>query len=190
MERISALKSPPGSLLIYRTDFEVPARESRIILGLNRVSDPGNLGSIIRTADWFGVSRVILSRQSAELHHPLTVRGSMGAVFRIPVSEEAELAEEAYRLKREGCKIAIAATRGGVRPGKLEGKIALFFSDEQGNLPEEIVRNAEVIFTIPRLGGGESLNLGVACGVILNEITKSRIEKRSKNDKKSHFKKL
>lgn len=167
MERISPLKSPPGCLLVYRTGFRLKEIERGLVLGLHRISDPGNLGTILRTADWFGVSRVLLAPESAELHNPLTVRGSMGAVFRLPIVESADLPLEAEKLKKEGYRIIISAAHGGVPAVKMSGKTALFLGDEQGNLPDEIAELADSTITIPRRGGGESLNIAVACGILL-----------------------
>ena len=171
MERISTLKTPPGCLLVYQTYFQPKEREGNLTLGLFRISDPGNLGSILRTADWFGVSKVLLSKESAELHHPGTVRGSMGAVFRLPVIAEVDLMEEINELVNQGYKLVVSQTRGGCKPFAVEGKILLILGDELGALPAEIAEAADFHFTIPRIGGGESLNLASACSILLYALT-------------------
>ena len=171
MERISPLKTSPGCLIVFRTDFQLKAKSGKLVLGLHQTSDPGNLGSILRTADWFGVSKVLLSNESAELHHPSVVRGSMGAVFRLPVIAEVDLMEEINELVNQGYKLVVSQTRGGCKPFAVEGKILLILGDELGALPAEIAEAADFHFTIPRIGGGESLNLASACSILLYALT-------------------
>ena len=171
MVRMCWLKTPPGCLLVYKTDFQPPSREGGLLLGLYQISDPGNLGTIIRTADWFGAGKILLSEGSAELHNPAVVRGSMGSVFRIPVKAGVDLSSEAENLKRSGYKIAIAVTKGGKPPFALSNKSALIMGDEMGRLPAEIEGMADISITIPRRGGGDSLNLAAACSILLYVLT-------------------
>ena len=172
MERMSPLKSPPGCLAIYRTDFAPIAKGGDLALGLYGISDPGNLGAILRSADWFGVSKVYLSESCAELHNPTAVRGSMGAVFRLSVETGVNLIDRIPELKKEGWRIITSITRGGECPRNIPGKKLLVMCDEQGRLPEEIDTLTDARFTIPRFGGGESLNVGAACGIILYALNK------------------
>ncbi len=171
MERLSPLKSPPGCLAIYQSDFIIPVRRGNIITALYKISQPGNLGSVIRTADWFGVAKVILSDESAELHNPSTVRGSMGAVFRMPIERYDDFSEIILKLKEQNHKIALSVTRGGINPQPLPGKVVLVTGDEQGTLPQKVADLADVKFTIPKYGKGESLNLASAVSVILYAMT-------------------
>lgn len=166
MERLSPLKTPPGCLAVYKTDFKPSGNETGFVLGVNKISDPGNLGTIIRTADWFGVSRIFLAEESAELHNPSTVRGSMGAVFRVPIFEDSNLSEVIASLKSEDYYVIVASTRGGNPPHKTDGKVAVLIGDEQGNLPEELKSLADEEITIPRIGNGESLNISIAGGIL------------------------
>ncbi|NQS97584.1 MAG: RNA methyltransferase [candidate division Zixibacteria bacterium] len=171
MVRMSWLKTPPGCLLVYKTDFQPPPREGGLLLGLYQISDPGNLGTIIRTADWFGVEKMLLSEDSAELHNPSVVRGSMGSAFHIPVETGVDLSSEVESLKRSGYKIAIAVTSSGRPPFPIDKKTALIMGDEMGKLPPEIEGLADIKFTIPRKGCGESLNLAAACSILLYVLT-------------------
>jgi len=171
MERLSPLKSPPGCLVVYKTDYEPAARGGNLIVGCHRISDPGNLGTVIRAADWFGVSKVLLSEESAELHNPSTVRGSMGSVFRMPFESGIDLNERIAGLKLEGYKAAVALTRGGEKPQRVEDKTILITGDEYGELPAEIEETADYRFTIPKRGQGESLNLAAAASILLYAMT-------------------
>lgn len=171
MERLSPLKTPPGLLIVYRTDFIPPEREGNVTSALYKISDPGNLGTIIRTSDWFGVTKVILSEESAELHHPSTVRGSMGSVFRMPVEQGVDLMQELANLHEAGYKIALGSTRGGQKPFRVNDDVVLVTGDEYGALPEEIEAMADYRLTIPQKGGGESLNLASAVSILLYAMT-------------------
>ena len=171
MERLSPLKSPPGCLLVYKTDYEPAAREGNLIVGCHKISDPGNLGTVIRAADWFGVSKVLLSEESAELHNPSTVRGSMGSVFRMPSESGIDLTARITELKSEGYKAAVALTRGGEKPQRTDDKTILITGDEYGELPPEIEQSADYRFTIPKRGQGESLNLAAAASILLYAMT-------------------
>lgn len=171
MERLSPLKTPPGILAVYRTDYTPPQRKNGLTVALYKISDPGNLGTIIRTADWFGASKILLSKDSAELHNPSTVRGSMGAVFRLPAEEEVDLPSYLNNLKNQDYKIVLAQTRGGQSPYPVKGKVVLVTSDELGSLPKEIEELADYEFTIHKKGYGESLNLASAVSILLYAIT-------------------
>jgi TrmH family RNA methyltransferase len=174
MERMSSLKTPPGCLLVYKTDFQPKTRKGNLILGLYQISDPGNLGTLIRSADWFGVSSILLSKDSAELHNPATVRGSMGAVFRIPVETEVDLGERIRFLKKSGWKIVLTVTRQGDPPIALSCQTVLVMSDEYGRLPAKIEEMADYRFTIPRKGEGESLNLAVAGSIVMYVLSDNK----------------
>jgi TrmH family RNA methyltransferase len=171
MAKISALKTPPGALVIFNTGFRPKERKGNLRLALYQISDPGNLGTVLRTADWFGANKVYLSEGSVELFNPAVVRGSMGAIFRLPVECDVDVNAKILESKLQGWKVAIAETRGGFSPSPTKGKILLILSDELGRLPAEIVKKADIRYTIPRLGRGESLNLASACGIILYAIT-------------------
>ena len=167
MERLSPLKTPPGSLIVYRTDFTPPERKGKVSIALHKISDPGNLGTIIRTADWFGVTKVILSEESTELHNPSTVRGSMGSIFRMTVDRSVDFVQELANHKEAGYIIAMGVTRGGKNPFRLNEDVILVTGDEYGTIPEEIEAMADHRFTIPQQGGGESLNLASAVSILL-----------------------
>ncbi|MBL7191208.1 RNA methyltransferase [bacterium] len=173
MERISTLKSPPGCMIIYKTGYKPTARDTGLILCLHRISDPGNLGSILRAADWFGVSKVLLSEESAELHNPAVVRGSMGAVFSHPVETDVNIIDIVNRSKSSGWRVITAVTKGGILPHPAQGDTILLMGDEQGNLPPELQKLSDEYISIPKLGKVESLNLSSACSVLLYELTKA-----------------
>ena len=87
MERMSSLRTPQGALAVVEIPSQAPlCHDNGLILALDGIQDPGNLGTIIRTADWFGIGRIVCSPDCADRFNPKAVQASMGAIFRMPVS--------------------------------------------------------------------------------------------------------
>jgi len=147
-----------------------------LIVGLDRVSDPGNVGTIIRTGAWFAADGIILGEGTAELSNPKLLRSTMGAVFRVPVTAGADLAGAVRVMKREGFRIVIADAAGsedGAVPGP-GGKVFLIFGSEAHGIGPEIMGLADARYGIPRYGSGESLNVSVAVGIALARFRSQR----------------
>lgn len=133
---------------------------------VDEVRDPGNLGAIIRTAAALGAGAVFLSKGSADATSPKVVRGSMGAVFRIPFFEGLDLAEKVAELKGEGYEVYAADSHQGVDYRELDpsAKTAFVVGNEARGVG---VEGSEYV-RIPMAGGVESLNVAVALGVLLS----------------------
>jgi len=136
---------------------------------LDRIRDPGNVGMILRTAEAAGASALFLTGGSVELHNPKAVRASMGAIFRVPAFERADLAETLSQLRQAGFRTLAADVRAGVpyrdiRPG---GKTALLFGGEATGLEGRARGFVDEVVRIPMHGQVESLNVAVAAGILL-----------------------
>ena len=178
MERISSLKSPEGILAVglipdSRLDKTTVAPIPAIYLW--EINDPGNLGTIFRTALWFGIQNILLSPGSVDPYNPKSVRGSMGALFVLKVFSEVDLPALSALVQKIGANL-LAADVSGVPPqGKTIGNNWLMaFGSESHGLPEEILQKANSTFSIPKRGDGESLNLAISVGIMLNEITREQ----------------
>lgn len=141
-----------------------------ILVALDGVADPGNIGTIIRTCAWFGIDGVLLSERSVELSNPKLLRSTMGAVFHLPVATGVNLAGMIPVLKARGFRI-LAAEAGGEPAGSLlrggGNKLLLFGSEAHGLSP--VVREfADATFGIAGSGRIESLNVAVAVGIALD----------------------
>jgi len=137
------------------------------ILYLDRLADPGNLGTILRTADWFGLRTVLLSPGSVDLYNPKTVRAGMGAHVRLLVRSDITL-EMLVELRRPLIALdADAGERLGAWPIPSNAIIAVG-SEAHGLAPE--LRERAKLLAIPQGGGGESLNAAVAAGIVLWEV--------------------
>lgn len=169
LSRISTLKTPNQVFVVCKQpEFELDKNliVSDLTIFLDKIRDPGNLGTIIRIADWFGIRQVILSPQSVEILSPKVVQSTMGAIFRIRVLEM-----DFFELKKAVPEAKVyASTMGGeniFKLGKVEAGIIVIGNESHG-AEEEILKNADVKIGIPAhsAGGSESLNAAVAAGII------------------------
>src|SRR5258706_10172194 len=108
-----------------------------VIVALNEVSDPGNVGTIIRTCDWFGVLAVVLDRNLGELYNPKIVRSTMGSMFHLPVFDEMELPEVIRQAKSTSYSVYAAALKGAsLRSGTINDKALIVFGNQgRGGTP-------------------------------------------------------
>lgn len=140
-------------------------------VALDRVRDPGNLGTIIRTADAAGASGVILVGETTDPFSLETVRATMGSVFAMPVAKTS--VTDFLRWKKEaGVKVVATHLAGAVDYRTIDYKkqpVVLLMGNEQAGIPEELARGADALARIPQAGRADSLNLAIATGVMLFE---------------------
>ena len=175
--RISETKSPQGIAAVFRyakLKFYPDKSESNVLVYLDNISDPGNLGTIIRTCDWFGINEILISKFSVDYLNPKAIRASMGSIFHLYIFEEVEpaLLED---LKLNTYKIISSDLDGkNIFEYKFPDKIVLVFSNEATGPSEEIKNVADDIITIPKYGNAESLNVAIASGIILSRAISMR----------------
>lgn len=149
-------------------------RDSRPLLAvaLDGVSDPGNAGTIVRTCDWFGARCVLLDKGSVDVHNPKVLRGSMGGVFHLPVLDDVDLRTALVEMKKREVAVVAAVAEGGEDPARLDlpRRAVIVFGNEAHGISPELRSMAETLLTVPRYGRAESLNVAVACGVVLSAI--------------------
>jgi RNA methyltransferase, TrmH family len=146
-----------------------------LIVVLAGVQDPGNLGTILRSAEAFGAHGVLSLPGTVSAWNPKAVRASAGSVFRLPLLTVS--AEDGFaRLKKVGVKILTAATHGAEPANQinLSGPVALLIGNEGNGVPTELARQADGAVTIPCPGPVESLNASVAASVLLYEASRQR----------------
>lgn len=177
MERISHLKTPPDVLAVVRIPAadESPADYAReLVLFLDGVQDPGNLGTIMRIADWFGIDRIVCSPDCADCYNPKTVQATMGAVFRVGVSY-CPLPGELSRAASEGTKIYGTFLEGEnlYTTDLSHGGIIIMGSEGRGISPEAARLVNRKLFIPPypaHRRGSESLNVAAATAVVCAEF--------------------
>jgi len=169
LEKISALTTPNQVLAIFIKAAATPVvAVGRINVVLDNIQDPGNLGTIIRIADWFGIGNVICSAHSAEMYNPKVVQSTMGSLGRVNVLY-TDIA--AWIQQQEGIPVYAAALNGKAvqaLQGLKEGLLVI--GNESKGISEEILQLAAERITVPRFGEAESLNAAVATGIILSHI--------------------
>jgi TrmH family RNA methyltransferase len=143
------------------------------VVALDQVGDPGNLGAIIRTSDWFGVDAILLSQNSVELYNPKVVRSTMGSLFHLPILEFSDglgsFADALSKLRRGGFKLYGTQVSGisDIRTITWPKKSVLVIGNEARGISPEISRILDERVAIPKFGKAESLNASVAAGVFL-----------------------
>ena len=159
LEEISTLPHPARAIGVFRT-ADLPRDEREVTLALWRIGDPGNVGTLLRTADAFGAA-VALSSGCADPLGPKALRASVGAIFRVPLLRFEDV---------PGRRVALVAHGGRpLRELDLSGPTTFVLGAERDGLPEEIVAESNYLATIELPGGAESLNVAAAAAIALYE---------------------
>jgi RNA methyltransferase, TrmH family len=158
--------------VVSRPDSIFNPQKMNFILALDNAQEPGNVGTIIRTADWFGVNAILLSENSVEIANPKVIRATMGSIFHIPIFENIKLISKLNELKKDGFSIYATDAKGELDLKKVtySFKKILVVGNESQGITSEIFALADKILTIPRQGQAESLNLAIATAIALNEM--------------------
>jgi len=182
-EKLGETKTPQGILTVAampkwkRDDLFRAEGEPPLIVVADRIQDPGNLGTIIRTAEAAGASGVVLSRDAADLFAPKTVRATMGSVFRVPVITEPDLPAYLAELKLRGIRTFAAYLEGSLAYTSCDyrGGAAFLIGNEGQGLDAGLAEAADERIRIPMEGRIESLNAAVAASVLLYEAHRQRL---------------
>jgi TrmH family RNA methyltransferase len=169
LARMSQLQTPNHVLLVveYSSKMVIP-KETGWIIALDTIQDPGNMGTILRIADWFGINTIICSPQCVDIYNHKVIQSGMGAHLRVAVEyKELDTFFKANHLP------VYAALLNGENLFHVKSKqtgIILIGNESKGIAPE-LLPFASYPITIPRIGGAESLNAGVATGIIAAYLT-------------------
>ena len=146
---------------------------------LHQVRDPGNAGTVLRSADAAGASGVVFTKRSVDVYNPKTVRASAGSLFHLPVVREVETADAIAALRERGHRILAMDANGteNLYATELGGNVAFVFGNEAHGLPQEVVALADATVRVPHGGRAESLNLAAAATVCLFEWARRRVGK-------------
>jgi RNA methyltransferase, TrmH family len=171
LEKISQFKTANQVLLVAsKIKWEgEPKIKDAVSLMLDTIQDPGNMGTIIRLADWFGITQITCSTDCVDLYNPKVVQSSMGSIAHVRV-DYTDL--ESWFQENKSVKTYAAALKGKniTKMGKLSEGIIIIGNESKG-IREEILNNVNDLITIPGKGKAESLNAAVATGIILSHLT-------------------
>ena len=148
---------------------DVRLKSMSLIVAADSVSDPGNLGSLVRSSDWFDADMVFLGRGCVDLYNDKVVRSTVGSIFHLPVVEGVDLPSMCVSLKRSGFTVVALSGDGkeSYTDVRASQKVVYVFGSEAHGVSKEVRGAADAIVRIPKYGKAESLNVGVACGIVL-----------------------
>ena len=176
MKAMSALKTPSDALAVFVKPNEQTLSQSKLILALESIQDPGNLGTIIRLCDWFGIQDIVCSSDTVDCYNPKVIRSTMGSLARVQVlykDLQAWLAEiQDYQI------VATSMDGQSVYEFAFDLPTVLVIGNEGRGLSKKMQELATNVISIPRYGGAESLNAAMATGIIVAEVHRKKpIEK-------------
>ena len=155
---------------------EVLARsQGGSLLAVSGVQDPGNLGTILRSAEAFGAGGIVLGEGTVSVFNPKVVRASAGSVFRIPVVR-TKLADAAIEMKKHGLRLIATSSHKGAAldQANLSGPLVIFIGSEGAGLSRDLIKAMDEVVSIPHSPKVESLNAGVAASIVLYETARQR----------------
>lgn len=152
--------------------FTVEKTGLRFILALDKITDPGNLGTIIRTSYWFGVNQILLSGNSVDIYNPKVIRSTQGAIFHVNIRTDCNLLSELQFLKMNGYKIFLMDIKAKQTldvpiPGR---KNVVVLGNESEGISKEILDEDFIKIKIKSYSNCESLNVAVSCGIALEHF--------------------
>jgi len=170
LKKISSLKNPNKVLAIFKTPNQINPITGGLILALDSINDPGNLGTIIRLCDWFGIEQLVCSNETVDCFNSKVVQASMGSLTRVAISY---LDLKKY-LQNASVPIFIADMDGlNVYKTKLPDSAVLVLGNEANGISDDIKQLVTTKITIPRYGAfqqTESLNVATASAILLSEF--------------------
>ena len=173
LQKISNLKSPNKVLGLFKIPDEKPSQQKGLTIVLDAINDPGNLGTIIRLCDWFGVTQLICSKDTVDCYNPKVVQASMGSLTRISIQY---ISLENY-LQETNLPSFIADMNGeNVYKSTLPKEAILVMGNEANGVSDEIRALIKNKISIPRFGETqetESLNVATATAILLSEFKRS-----------------
>ena len=170
LEKISALKSPNKGVGLFKkktpvSDFDIKAS---ITLVLDDINDPGNMGTIIRTADWFGIKNIVCSMNTVDCYNPKVVQSTMSSLSRVNI-----IYTDLIKWLQKNKNIPIyCSALDGLKLNQIENKneAILIIGNEANGVSHEVMNCADEMITIPKIGEAESLNAAVATSIMLYEF--------------------
>ena len=177
---ITQVTNPQGIMAIIEKnaqDAQIDYTQD-IIVALDDVQDPGNLGTILRTVDSIGLNQIIVSKGTADAFNSKVVRSTMGAIFRIKIIEVENLAQAIKEMRKHHFKLMVTSlqTKNSIYDIDFNKKI-IVIGNEANGVSKEIQDMADEKAKIPMLGRTESLNASVAAGVVMYEYVRQKLSK-------------
>lgn len=175
---ITDVNTPQGILaIIGRNNEEAQIDYTQdIIVALDDIQDPGNLGTILRTIDSIGLNQILVSKGTADSYNPKVVRSTMGAIFRVKIIECEDLEKTLKEVKKQKYELVITSlqTKNSIYDVEYNKKV-IVIGNEGNGVSKKIQDMADIKVKIPMFGKTESLNASVATGIILYEYVRQKL---------------
>lgn len=170
LKKISFLQNPKDSVAVCYLNEEKKTQDGNLQLVLDGIQDPGNMGTIIRLADWFGIEQIICSKDTVDFYNPKVIMASMGSFTRVNIVY-TDLEE--YLSRTENINIGTDMDGENIYSFKKPGRMNLILGNEGNGMRPETEKFLEKSIMIPRFGKSqstESLNVSMAAGIILGQL--------------------
>jgi TrmH family RNA methyltransferase len=176
MQEMTSTVTPQGVLMVCSIPShnlsELSLTSNSFIIYLDRIQDPGNAGTILRSADAFGARAVITSPASVDMYSPKVVRSTAGSLWHIPVCESLELSEVLTALGNPECLVLSSHASESIEEFRASGPcIAIFGNEGAGTSSDQLAINARTV-AIPMSGQAESLNLSAAASIVMFALSR------------------
>lgn len=177
---VSDTKTPQGILcIVKRKKYDLNDLlkvENPHFMVLDNLQDPGNMGTIVRTAEGAGVDAVFMSKDCVDIYNPKTIRSTMGSIYRMPFLYIEDIPELLKVFRKNGVKSYAAHLDGKNSYDKEDYKTgtAILIGNEGNGLRDEVTQNADILVRIPMQGQVESLNAAIAASVLMFEVFRQR----------------
>lgn len=171
-------ENPQGAVaIVEKTDYSFDDVKNDYIVILDRIQDPGNMGTIIRTCDAAGVGGIVVTKGSVDIYNSKVLRATMGSVFHVPILYFDSLNEVCEALKPIGYNIygTSPSAKKYMYDCDFVDKTAIVIGNEARGIDEEDLRLMDELIKIPMMGDSESLNAAIASGVVIYEVVRQRL---------------
>ncbi len=177
LKKMSSLRNPNVALAVFKIPEVKKIKEKGLIVALDDVRDPGNLGTIIRLCDWYGITDLVCSLNTVDCHNPKVVQATMGSLTRVNVTY---LNLEAYLETKEVNIFGTFMNGENIYTSNLPQSGVIVFGNEANGISEDLFSKINRQITIPQFGANpstESLNVANAAAIVLSEFRRRSIEK-------------
>lgn len=179
-DSITDVKNPQGVMAVMNQkekQTKIDYKQDVIVI-LDNIQDPGNMGTILRTVDSVGLNQIIISKNSADVYNTKVIRSTMGAIFRINIIESDDLTKTLKTVQKNGFTVMTTDLHAQESIYDIEySKTAIIIGNEANGVSKELLQIADKRIKIPMLGKTESLNASVATGIILYEYVRQKLAK-------------
>ncbi|MFC4388268.1 TrmH family RNA methyltransferase [Gracilibacillus marinus] len=172
LQKITDTKSPQGVVAVVEKKLKQGSPNNRVLL-LDNVQDPGNVGTMIRTADAAGFDTVVLGKGSVDVFNDKVIRATQGSIFHLSIYQ-ADLLEEIAKLKENGVTVWATGLENATNMYEMPitEKMAIIVGNEGAGVHPSLMKEADEIVTIPIYGQAESLNVSIAAAVLMYHVVK------------------